>query len=197
VSRSTGSTGERVVVGAVIVDPGARLFIQRRSDTRAVFPGCWDIVGGHVEPGESLHDALAREINEETGWTLRRIVSRLGELTWEADGQTRREIDFLVEVNGNLDAPRLECGKHTEFRWIYRDELAIVLENRSPADDVMLSILTHAFVALDAFPRDGSSTTLPTRSSRTSDPEGPAGSLPVDQGHTRPLRDEGSGERQA
>ncbi|MFG2512516.1 NUDIX hydrolase [Streptomyces sp. NPDC048584] len=44
--------------------PCLRSEAQRRP---AAFPDCWHIVGGHVEPGESLPDALVREVQEETG----------------------------------------------------------------------------------------------------------------------------------
>lgn len=59
--------GRECVVGALIADSADRVFVQKRSTNRRLFPGCWDIAGGHVEPGEMLEQALAREIREETG----------------------------------------------------------------------------------------------------------------------------------
>ncbi|NED80879.1 NUDIX domain-containing protein [Streptomyces sp. SID11233] len=49
--------GEVWAVGAVILDRDGRAFAQRRGPHRRLFPDCWDIVGGHVEAGESLLDA--------------------------------------------------------------------------------------------------------------------------------------------
>ena len=48
--------------GALIVDDDSRIFIQRRSSERRIFPNCWDIFGGHLEPGEVFDDALRREV---------------------------------------------------------------------------------------------------------------------------------------
>ena len=48
-------------VGAVIFD-GARVLLQRRDDN-----GRWGLPGGAVEPGESVREALVREVREETG----------------------------------------------------------------------------------------------------------------------------------
>lgn len=144
-SGSAEGRSARLVVGAVVIDSSGRTFIQKRSSTRRVFPDCWDIVGGHVKPGETLEEALAREINEETGWTLQRIVAQVGEWTWEAGGEPCHEVDFLVEVDGDLDAPRLERAKHTEFKWIDAEELPSVLENRAAGGELVYRILAKAF----------------------------------------------------
>jgi 8-oxo-dGTP diphosphatase len=99
--------GEVWVVGAVVLNQDGRAFAQKRSPDRRLFPDCWDIVGGHVEPGESLPAALAREVEEETGWHLRRVRRLLGITTWTGGDGTgkRHEADYLVEVDGDLDRP--------------------------------------------------------------------------------------------
>ncbi len=51
-------------VGAVVVDDGAILLV-RRGRGRSV--GAWSIPGGHVEPGETMAEAVLRELYEETG----------------------------------------------------------------------------------------------------------------------------------
>lgn len=57
-----------VVVGALVRD-GRVLLGHRRPDKHA-FPDAWDLPGGVVEPGESLRDALVRELREELGVTI-------------------------------------------------------------------------------------------------------------------------------
>lgn len=136
---------EAEVVGAVILDDRGRAFVQRRSANRRLFPNCWDIVGGHVESGETPEQALEREVAEETGWRLREIVRSLGEFSWlGSDGLRRHEQDFLVTVDGDLRAPQLEWDKHPEYRWIGVDELDVMLEHRSPSDDALRRILSAA-----------------------------------------------------
>lgn len=44
---------------------GGALLLERRSDA-----GRWGLIGGAVDPEESLHSALVREVAEETGLTL-------------------------------------------------------------------------------------------------------------------------------
>ncbi|WP_442817649.1 NUDIX hydrolase [Streptomyces sp. NBC_01591] len=128
--------GEVWTVGAVILNQDGRAFAQKRGPDRRLFPDCWDIVGGHVEPGESLLDTLAREIEEETGWRLRRVRHLLGITTWTGDdgGGTRHEADYLVEVQGDLDHPALEWSKHTAYDWFGIDDLPRLKENRAPGE---------------------------------------------------------------
>ncbi len=61
----------RPSVSAVIFDRRGRLLLQQRSDG-----GQWGLPGGSVEIGESLTDAVAREVREETGLVVspRRLV---------------------------------------------------------------------------------------------------------------------------
>ncbi len=138
--------GCRPVVGALILDSDHRLFVQRRGSQRRLLPGTWDIVGGHVEPGEGLLEALGREVSEETGWCLRGQPQLIHIIDWTPPGGEgdpwRREFDFLVEVDGDLHRPRLEWPQHTGFRWIGVDDLALLDENRG-ADDHMIRHLAE------------------------------------------------------
>ncbi len=56
-----------VAVGAVAVNADAILLIERATDPSA---GLWSVPGGHVEPGETLAEAVVREVAEETGLTV-------------------------------------------------------------------------------------------------------------------------------
>lgn len=149
--RRAESDGRRVVVGALIRDELGRVFVHRRGPDRAFLPNGWDIVGGHVEPGETLLEALARELAEETGWQLAGSPQLVFEADWLLDpadpNSGRREFDFLVQVSGDLARPRLEWPKHVEFRWIDREEIGLLDENRG-RDEGLIRHLVE--LALDA-----------------------------------------------
>lgn len=146
-------------VGALIRDDRGRVFVQRRSPTRRVLPGIWDIVGGHIEAGETLEEALAREIKEETGWELGRIGAQIADWEWEHDGVVRRELDYLVEVEGDLAAPRLEAGKHDAYAWVGVDNLELLLNGRNDGDfrlrDIVAKALRLGARWTTAFPTHG------------------------------------------
>lgn len=135
--------------GAVIVDDGGRIFIQRRSPYRRLFPDTWDIVGGHVEPGETIEQALYREVAEETGWSVSHVLGEIGTHAYTGDdGIDRVESDFLVRVDGDTARPRLEEGKHTGFRWIRPDQVSVLDENRGVDDGMMRRIVADGFALL-------------------------------------------------
>jgi 8-oxo-dGTP diphosphatase len=133
-----------LVVGAVIVNCEGRAFIHRRGYDCALFPGAWDIPGGHVEAEESPIEALRREVHEETGWRLKRVVCELGEIEWTGtDGISRREINYLVEVDGDLDAPRLEQPQYIEYAWISLDEVDRLIEHRAPEQVLLRDVVAR------------------------------------------------------
>jgi len=88
----------RTVVAAIIERPDRRLLIgqRRRTDTS---PLKWEFPGGKVEEGETPEAALARELREELGATLRRAVP-IGRVVHKyADTPEQLEVLFFaVEI---------------------------------------------------------------------------------------------------
>lgn len=138
--------GETWAVGAVILNDRGEAFAQKRGPDRLLFPDCWDVVGGRVEPGEGLLDALAREIEEETGWQLRRVRRFLGIAVWQGDddGGVRHEADYVVEVTGDLDHPAIEWSRHSTYAWFGPAELPLLKENRAPGEFLVHDLISRA-----------------------------------------------------
>ena len=59
------STGRRAAADAVVFDGDGRVLLQRRADF-----GVWGLPGGAVEVGETLEQAVRREVKEETGFDV-------------------------------------------------------------------------------------------------------------------------------
>ncbi len=133
---------KQIVVSALIVRNG-QIFVQRRSADRKLFPNGWDIVGGHLEEGETIKEALAREIYEETGWSLEEIITHILSFDWLGDGQEKREFAFLVKVKGDLNNPKLEKDKHSAYLWIKESEIEILADNKN--DMYIYNLVKKAF----------------------------------------------------
>ena len=54
-----------VAAAVLLREDGSYLLGQRAADT--FYPGYWEFPGGKVEPGETAHAALVRELGEELG----------------------------------------------------------------------------------------------------------------------------------
>jgi len=80
-------------VGAVVPDNAGRLLLVRRANEPG--RGLWSLPGGRVEAGETDAVALAREVAEETGLTIRvgRLVGRVRIGTYDVG-------DYACEVLG-------------------------------------------------------------------------------------------------
>jgi 8-oxo-dGTP pyrophosphatase MutT (NUDIX family) len=56
----------------VVLDPAGRVYVHRRTDSKDVYPGFYDVIAGGVNGvGESYEVCAAREIEEELGITAR------------------------------------------------------------------------------------------------------------------------------
>ena len=53
-----------------VLDPEGRLYVHRRTETKDIYPGFYDVVAGGVNAaGESYDQSAARELQEELGIT--------------------------------------------------------------------------------------------------------------------------------
>jgi 8-oxo-dGTP diphosphatase len=60
-----------VAARAVVMDESGRVLLIRRAPDVYLDPGRWELPGGKMDHGESLEEALAREVGEETGLSVR------------------------------------------------------------------------------------------------------------------------------
>ncbi len=64
---------ERIIASAIIFSKDGKILMGKKDPTQSgPYSECWHIPGGGVESGESLQEAIVREVYEETGLDISR-----------------------------------------------------------------------------------------------------------------------------
>ena len=115
-----------------LVHRGQKFLLQNR--VKADWRG-YTLPGGHVEPGESIVDAVVREMQEETGLTIHR-PKLCGVKQFPIEGG--RYLVFLFETEEFEGV--LRSSEEGEMEWIDRSELCQydTVEDLEELLDVML-----------------------------------------------------------
>lgn len=111
-----------VGVGAVIVRDGKALIVKRAHEPRK---GEWSLPGGHLDLGESLEDAVRREVKEETGLdvTLGPVIETFDRVHRDADGRVRYHF-VIIDYICWSDAGEAVAGSDAEaVAWVTADEI--------------------------------------------------------------------------
>ncbi len=112
-----------VGVGAVVIDGGKVLLVQRGQEPGK---GTWGLPGGLVELGETVADAVRREVAEETGLDVEPgpLLGIFEPITRDAEGRVRYHyivVDFLASLRGGTLCPASDVA---DVRWVPLDDLA-------------------------------------------------------------------------
>ncbi len=103
---------------AVLQDDEDRFLFIRRGLTLARAPGVWCFVGGEVEPGETLEEAVEREVLEEVGLTVQALDKVHQSLSPNAEFQLHW---MKVRIKGSLTL-RPHPVEVDTYRWLYAEE---------------------------------------------------------------------------
>jgi ADP-ribose pyrophosphatase YjhB (NUDIX family) len=148
-----------VGVGALIVKNGNILLVRRGKEPAR---GLWSLPGGAVELGETLHEALAREIREECGFKIAvgPLVAVLDSLTFDAAGRIVYHyvlLDFWAQV---LEGELCPSSDAQEACWLPLSQIASLnltsglllvlkhlglLENKEPSPPAGVFYFTQRF----------------------------------------------------
>lgn len=105
------------VVCALIINHDERVLAARRSATMDL-PGKWEFPGGKVEPGETLQEALVREIYEELDIEVS-ISAALTPQIYPYKEKSIQLIPFICTVSSGV----ITLKEHQSWNWFSRHEL--------------------------------------------------------------------------
>ncbi len=126
-----------VAVGAIVFDAAGRVLVIQRGKPPGA--GLWSVPGGKLEPHETLVQAVAREVREETGLVVE--VGTLACVVERMDPHPERGFHFVIldyyarVIGGTLVAQ----SDVTDARFVDDAELATL-----PLTDGLADVLTAA-----------------------------------------------------
>jgi putative (di)nucleoside polyphosphate hydrolase len=126
--------GYRAGVGMVVIGPGQRLFLGRRTGAGA---GWWQMPQGGIDPGESPQQAAWRELREEigsdralllgesAGWHTYEVHETLRPPFWQGRWRGQAQKWFAFRFAGRDEDIDLggDGGEFDAWRWASRNEV--------------------------------------------------------------------------
>lgn len=139
------------VVDTLVLKDGQLLMAKRAA--RLLEGGKWGIIGGYIDRDETIAQAAAREVYEETGWEIKDLTLLTVIDNPARGGEDRQNISFLFFCQGVRQTGQPD-DESDEIRWYPlnqlppRDQIAfdhadsVDLYRRYLAERLTLPILT-------------------------------------------------------
>ena len=122
-----------VGVGAIIFDDAGRVLVIQRGKPPSA--GLWSVPGGKLEPGETLAQAVAREVREETG-----LVVEVGALACVLERISSEHHFVLLDYFARVIGGELAAGSDARAaRYVDPAELAAL-----PVTEGLVDVLARA-----------------------------------------------------
>lgn len=112
-----------VGIGAVVLDEHGRILLAKRA--HEPLKGEWSLPGGAVEVGETLEEAVVREILEETGVTVDvgPVAEVLDRIERSGDGRTEYHFVIIDYVCFARSGEAVSGSDADAVEWVRREDL--------------------------------------------------------------------------
>ncbi|MGW1194417.1 NUDIX hydrolase [Streptomyces sp. NPDC002536] len=119
----------KTVVGAVIADTDDKVLLLHRP-AGDYLGGLWELPSGGVDDGETLIDALEREVTEETGLTIAAVSGYLGHFDYRSgSGRATRQFNFTATVNPGETVTLTEHDAHLWADRTQQNQVSSAVQN--------------------------------------------------------------------
>jgi (d)CTP diphosphatase len=131
-------TGETLTVVAAIIEYKQRYLILKRAAHKDN-ADLWEFPGGKHQTGESLQQAIEREILEELG-----VKATAGEVLGSRDTTVNGRVIRLIAIEVTLDRAPTQFKDHSEMKWANWKELS-TYPLTTPDLGLFQSLQVHGF----------------------------------------------------
>jgi NAD+ diphosphatase len=119
----------------VLVHDGERALLGRQASWQA---NRYSTIAGFVEPGESLEDAVRREVAEETGIAVRELAYHSSQ-PWPFPASLM--LGFIAR--GEYRPPLLRDGELEDARWLTRADIKAGVVHLPPRESISRRLIDH------------------------------------------------------
>ena len=122
-------------IGAFIFNEKGEVLLQKRSQSKKLWPGLWDMtIGGHVLAGEFGEQALIREVKEELGIEVKENEVRF--LACSTSTNLKGNIInnhygecFIITKQIDIEQVKLQKDEVEEVKWFTKQEIIERINN--------------------------------------------------------------------
>ncbi len=106
------------VASILFINKKGQMLLYLRDDKKSIpYPNTWALIGGHVEKGEEILDALRREVHEEIGIDVKNPV-----FIKEFDDKVGNDV-FVYKDKINLSLSDLELTEGQRLKYFSFEEI--------------------------------------------------------------------------
>lgn len=116
----------QIVSVIVALECESKFLLVQRNKNDDILPGKWQNLGGKIEPGETVENAIRREVREEIGLEIDKHPTFLQSYSWKKDNNSpvRLGLIFLVNLKGKIKDYQINLDNELEnFGWFMFKEI--------------------------------------------------------------------------
>lgn len=119
----------RRTVSCWIMNEKGEILLQKRTVNKKRNPNKWAKTGGQVDAGETVEEAIFREVKEELGIEISKEQIKVEDVHKSDDKNRRFAYNFIFVVNYKIDDYILQKEEVAEVKYVTIEEMELAKSN--------------------------------------------------------------------